>query len=71
MKPLSDQIACAEREIAKRRQVYPRLVATRKMTEGKAQHEIACMEAVLETLKNCGQQELFSNWVDKGGQPPT
>jgi hypothetical protein len=58
MKAIADQIACAEREINKREQVYPRLVASHKMTQGKADHEIECMKAILETLKNFGQQEM-------------
>ena len=71
MKPLSDQIACAERELALRRRNYPRWVAGRRMTEGTAKHEIECMESILESLKNQGQQQLnFSTWIEKGGPLP-
>lgn len=57
-KPLSSQIACIERELAVRRRVYPRWVASQKMRQEKADHEIECMEAVLDTLRRSGQQEL-------------
>lgn len=48
---LPEQIKCVEREIAMRRRVYPRWVADKRMTQAKADHELAAMEAVLETLK--------------------
>lgn len=48
---LAQQIACVEREIAQRKHVYPRLIAAGKLTQKKADHELACMQAVLETLK--------------------
>jgi hypothetical protein len=52
---LADQIRCAERELRKRRQVYPRFVADQRMTQAQAEHEIATMAAILETLR-----ELFA-----------
>lgn len=39
--------ACARRELAYRRRVYGRLVAYRKMSQQDADHEIACMAAIL------------------------
>lgn len=48
---LADQVACVEREIRMRQKVYPRWIGQGKMTQDKADHEIACMRAVLETLK--------------------
>ncbi|HLX18410.1 MAG TPA: hypothetical protein VKS24_24745 [Bradyrhizobium sp.] len=48
---IDEQIASVEREIAMRLRVYPRWVADRRMTQEKAEHEIACMKSVLETLK--------------------
>lgn len=43
-------LACAKRELAYRRRVYPRLVAQEKMREQTATHEIACMERIVEIL---------------------
>ncbi len=48
---IARQIKCVERELAFRRRVYARRVAEDKMTQPKAADEIACMEAVLATLK--------------------
>jgi hypothetical protein len=47
---LADQIACVEREIRMREQVYPRRVGDRKMKQEAADREIAAMRAVLDTL---------------------
>jgi hypothetical protein len=48
---LQHQILCVEREIAMRRRVYPRWVQAARMTKNAADYELACMEAVLQTLK--------------------
>ena len=48
--PLSVQIACVEREIRMREQVYPRWVQAKKMSQTRADGEIAAMRAVRETL---------------------
>lgn len=48
---LAEQIACVEAEIKMRRYVYPRRVADKKMSQAKADKEIAAMEAVLATLR--------------------
>jgi hypothetical protein len=48
---LADQIACAERELKMRRQVYPRRVGNRLMRQEHAEREIATMEAIIETLR--------------------
>jgi hypothetical protein len=47
-------LACAKRELALRRRVYPRLVAQEKMREQTAAHEIACMERIVEILDKLG-----------------
>ena len=49
--PLRDQIACVAREVALRRNVYRGFVASGRMTAEKAEHELACMAAVLATLQ--------------------
>lgn len=47
---LSEQIKCVEREIQKRKWVYPNLVLAGKMTQGTKDKEIATMQAVYNTL---------------------
>lgn len=44
----ADQLACAKRELAMRKNAYPRWVEQKKMSAGKAAHEIAAMEAIVE-----------------------
>jgi hypothetical protein len=48
---IDQQIACVERELGYRRHVYACRVADGKMTQAKADSEIAQMEAVLLTLR--------------------
>ena len=49
--PIEQQIAAVAREIAMRKNVYPKWVANGRMKQEKAEHEIAAMEAVIETIK--------------------
>lgn len=49
--PLSDQIACVEREIAMRRRVYPNWVASGRLRQAAADEELRRMEAVRDTLR--------------------
>ncbi|HWE19653.1 MAG TPA: hypothetical protein VG758_21130 [Hyphomicrobiaceae bacterium] len=53
----ADLVKCAEREVAYRRRVYPRLVADERMPRERADREIAMMEAIAEKLKD--QQRLL------------
>ena len=55
--PLGDQIAEVEREIVLRRRVYPRWIADGRLTERKADAQIATMEAVLATLRAQGRPD--------------
>lgn len=55
--PLAEQIACVEREIRMRSRVYPRFVAGGRMTQHKADAELAAMRAVLVTLQAAEAQE--------------
>lgn len=48
---LQEQIACVKREIAFRERVYPRWVVDRKMSQNRADTELGCMRAVLESLQ--------------------
>jgi hypothetical protein len=53
--PLSAQIAAVEREISYREWVYPRWLAEHKMTQRRADQELAAMRAVLATLRALAQ----------------
>lgn len=54
--PISRQVECVERELKFRRRVYAHRVATDKMTQRKADDEIAAMEAVLATLQGIAER---------------
>src|ERR1700693_3092725 len=41
-----DKFHCATREVLKRRQVYPRLVADKKLAKGRADRELDMMDAI-------------------------
>jgi hypothetical protein len=49
--PLPAQLACAERELRKRLDVYPRLVASGKMSQDKSNSELRGMRAIIESLQ--------------------
>lgn len=59
---LQQQLACAKRELALRRRVYPRLIQQGKLAPNKSEEEIACMEAIVKTLDT--QQDLFESSQD-------
>jgi len=46
-----DMITCAKRELALRKRLYPRWVEQERLTETRALHEIACLEAILDHLE--------------------
>ena len=48
---LEQQIKCVGREIGLRRNVYPKFIISGRITQEKADYEIAAMEAVLATLQ--------------------
>ena len=48
---IDDMIKCAEREVGMRERVYPRWVEAKKMSQAKADSEIATMKAIVEFLK--------------------
>jgi hypothetical protein len=52
-----DQLACAKRELAMRRGVYPRWVENARLTQDKADKEIAAMEAIVETLERLDRSD--------------
>jgi hypothetical protein len=45
---MGDKLACAQRELGKRREVYPRLIEAGKLATGKADRETQVMEAIVE-----------------------
>ncbi len=49
--PIEAQIQCVQREIKMRERVYARWVEAGRMSQRKADDEIATMRAVLETLR--------------------
>ncbi len=57
MIPLDEQIKCVRREISLRDRVYPSWVARQRMTQRKADEEIATMRAVLATLEGLAEKE--------------
>ena len=71
---LEAQIKCVRRELALRRNAYPRWVKSGRMKEAEAVREIETMEAVLETLQTVvGALKIT---LDKGllegsGEPAT
>jgi hypothetical protein len=53
----ADKLACAKRELAMRKNVYPRFVEQNKMSPGKAAHEIAAMEAIVRDYEDALLEE--------------
>jgi hypothetical protein len=56
---LTAQIAEIDRELLQRREVYPRLVATRKLRESHAKFQTDRMEAVRATLQWLHENEML------------
>ena len=54
---LEAQIACVRRELAMRKNVYPKWVQSRRMKPEAADHEIQCMQAVHDTLSGLVQEK--------------
>ena len=54
-----EQALCVRREIRQREYVYPKLVASGKMIQEKANVEMARMRAVLETVEEYERAELL------------
>ena len=65
---LADQIAAAEREVKQRVRIYPRLVEQGKMSAEFAAQQIACMRAIVETLKQCKDRGEIATRI-AGGRP--
>ena len=52
---LAEQLTCVAREIAMRERVYPRWVESGRMTQKKAEFELAAMRAVHRTLQKLAE----------------
>ena len=46
-----DRLVCAERELARRKRVFPNRVHTGRMSEDQAKREIAIMETIVAVLR--------------------
>jgi hypothetical protein len=57
--PDEELAACARRELAQRKRVYPRLVSKGKMDQGTAELEIAMMKQNAEYFENKTQPKLL------------
>lgn len=68
---LRDQLDCARRELAMRRNVYPKWVSSGKMTPAKADHELRAMEAIAATLERVMElNEAGLAWIaEREGGP--
>lgn len=53
--PIDAQVECVQRELRFRARVYARRVADGKMTQRKADEELAAMNAVLATLQSVAE----------------
>jgi len=53
---LAAQIKEVQRELVLRKQVYPKWIATKRLTEGQAAYALAAMQAVLATLEQLPAQ---------------
>jgi hypothetical protein len=52
---IEEQVTCAERELRMRERVYPRQVASGKMTDQLAERELRAMTAIVATLRRLRQ----------------
>lgn len=69
MKTLKDQLACAQRELALRRSAYPKWVASKRMTQDKADHETGCMASIVATLQKMVYLEEVSEEMKREPLP--
>ena len=58
----SDLVDCVRREIEKRKAVYPRLVAAKKLSQQRADHEIRLMRHVLAVLMWASDRDGMIDW---------
>jgi hypothetical protein len=51
MKTLQEQLQCAQRELAVRKKVYPKWVTDGRMSQHAAEHELDCMQSIVDTIR--------------------
>jgi hypothetical protein len=51
MPSTEEKLICAQRELAARLRAYPKQVAAGRMTQSRAQHEVACMADIVEDYR--------------------
>lgn len=56
----ADKIACIRREIAMRRNVYPKWIAAGRMTQDAADRELATMQAVHDDIERLPKLERLA-----------
>ena len=59
---LAQQIACLKREIALRKNVYPKSVRSDRMRQSEADYEIAAMTAALHSLTDLAEKRAADLW---------
>jgi hypothetical protein len=57
---IADKLACAERELALRQNVYPRWVEQNRMSAGRAAREIAVMQAIVRDYEDALIEEAVT-----------
>lgn len=62
---LEQKLKCAERELALRRSVFAKRVREGRMKQAHADHEITCMEAIVDDYRQ-GKVNDGSRGVDQG-----
>jgi len=67
---ITEQLGAARRELALRQRCYPKWIPTGKITQAKADHEIACMEAIVGTLQKLKDLEEVSDELKLGDSRP-
>ena len=65
---LEDQIKVAERELALRKNVYPKWVESGKMKQEEARHQLMGMEAIVMTLRDL--RTLINNMREATNETP-
>ena len=71
---LDQQLASARRELALRKKVFPAWIQNGRLTHEKADHELACMTAIvgtLEKLKHLNEAADELNLRIEAGRPPS
>jgi hypothetical protein len=63
---VAQQLEEIERELALRRNVYPRMVVTHKMRQSVADFHMARLEAVRDTLKSLASGAVLDRIAEEG-----